>query len=776
MATVKIKEKPKTLETESKIKADAKEEDIKPTQSMVDINLAGEGKKNIGEDKCNYFNMPSQFNRGDVIRDVVSPKIQKWDMSTWRKELSLINKKKSVIRKNMLVLSGSNDPFDTRYWSSFPTRYLSSLVYHIYPGDTKFHARQLHYHLLQASFCFPMKKGSIWELEKYDGSKSMWENLQKYLKTSRYSGLIPMWKQVDKRTTSIVEPENFGIKKEIENDPQTMDLDFNLSTGGNLKVDIETPVIVIYTEKSEMAHVLKELAKKYYLGYFVAQGQSSIPNARDIYEFIKKHGKSGIILTMTDYDLSGMYIVHALSRKIQYFVQNESDINEAPNVVIYPFKINMDDAKLFEELGLAKQYKKGKDGKMHMFYELIALEMLAVLYGLSLEDYLENELKRIFFYSSDPKESWLVGRDTFKKYYETERDRMYSELTSIFKVKAKQSKAQLLDENIKVTPSTTYLQFEEAVRNRMKESEGYKVLQSTVNIFQFKPDHITSENKKEIDNQFGFGKGDSYHIGKTKLKRISSDEIKEDSILWLGDRKYDYKQPTIKMNEWIEKNEKNNQDFDIKDKSVYDEHLDRIQEIFRDKKSTETVRHVIGSIDSMKDKDRAEHIEILSNPLDTIRQWNVSEEIANMLKAVSNLEKKIYGNKYGNYEDWVLDNEDIYLLDQKGHSLLGAGKKLPEDMKKKGFLNFTVGELSKKGKKNKAYNKILKRYFDEFIPFFEKQGKALKESKKLESKSKDLLRICQKAKDNLKDKACQTLAKSMRNVGIEGKRIRQALD
>ena len=270
MATVKIKEKPKTLETESKIKADAKEEDIKPTQSMVDINLAGEGKKNIGEDKCNYFNMPSQFNRGDVIRDVVSPKIQKWDMSTWRKELSLINKKKSVIRKNMLVLSGSNDPFDTRYWSSFPTRYLSSLVYHIYPGDTKFHARQLHYHLLQASFCFPMKKGSIWELEKYDGSKSMWENLQKYLKTSRYSGLIPMWKQVDKRTTSVVEPENFGIKKEIENDPQTMDLDFNLSTGGNLKVDIETPVIVIYTEKSEMSHVLKELARKYYLGYFVA--------------------------------------------------------------------------------------------------------------------------------------------------------------------------------------------------------------------------------------------------------------------------------------------------------------------------------------------------------------------------------------------------------------------------------------------------------------------------------------------------------------------------
>lgn len=601
-------------------------------KNMIDVQLGEEGKMNVGGSACDYFEMPKKFSRTDVIREDVNPMLDKWDMAAWREELERVNRgnkawnkenkadiKKKIIdkrvsipaREQMLVMSDSSgDPYDTRLWSSFHIRYIAALVHHIYPKDRKFHARQMHYHMLQKPFCFPsrVKSGSSrWELRPYDGSKEMSVLLESYLKIGRYAGLIPMWKQVDMRTTSVVQPVGFEVKRDIPKDEsQIIDLSFNLSTGDSLHVDLETPVIVIFSEKSELAHILEELAKKYYIAYFIGQGQVSVPTARDIYEFIKKHGSSGIVLTMTDYDRAGMEIAHGLARKIQYFVQAEDDVKDAPNIVVYPFKINEDDAEMFGKLGLAKQTKTYKKQEI-LFYELIALEMLAVLHNKSLEDYVEDELKRVFFYSSNPTESWLVQRDSYRKYFTKQKKRMYAQLTTKLRIEAEKSKKELKAEKLPMTPSTTYLQFEKAVKQRMMDLEGYKVLKSTLSSFMFTPEHLTIEKKHplgkatvlthvagktepkrvKVDNEWGFhekkykpskdGKpkdNTGYEIAGIPFPPILADKVLGDSILRFGESKQDVRGPTKHMQTWIEKNERLNVDFGSTDET-YSERMER---------------------------------------------------------------------------------------------------------------------------------------------------------------------------------------------------------
>lgn len=784
----------KDLESAKEIRKQAKKKGKDPDKATVDVNLAGEGKKNVGDKTCGYFDMPTQFSYEEAVRSKVQPMVEKWDMAEWRRRLVALKKKP----KEMYVLS--QDPFDTKDWASFPTRYIASLIYHIYPDkvdpktgvvkETHFHLRQVHYHLLQAGYCFPVKKKGdpTWELIPYDGKDTMSGQLETYLKRARYARLIPLSKQVDMRTTSKVEPRKMNLERSIPKDEfQFMGLTFKLSSGDNLKVKIETPVIVFFTEKSEITHVLEELAERYYVAYFVGQGYSSPSNTRDIYNYIKAHGKTGIILTLTDYDKFGQQIAHTVARHIQYNVQSDPDEAEAPNIVVYPFKITKEDADIFTKLGLAMGVKesteevKGKKITSYsMFYELIALEMLAVFYGKSLEDYLEGELQRMFFYDVDPKKSWLVKRDTYQEYFRTQKDRMYDELTVALKEEAKvEGVKEALEEQdgLKLTPSTSYRDFEDMVRQRMKEMEGFKLLRNTLAKFKFYPDHLSLEQKHPLadTNLWGFREEieldpktktitDKYDIGGVKINPMTIKDVEDNALLWLGDTIRNYEKPTTKMNAWIKKNEKDNPDFKQTSLNVFNKHIATLTKIYDIVDKDPKAKKIMQSIHNLSDTQRKEQLAILSNTDEIVRELGVSPEVAKAMKVFTDIASRleVKRNKWTNWKEWAEKNPNHVMTkqDEKGdkstfqkylqHKIQLQGPK-PKDLQaqnywKKGYtIQHYLDRLyaAKTDKEKKQYEDFLRGYFDWAVSFWDKEGKtALTQDYHLEADAKKILKRC----------------------------------
>lgn len=553
-----------------KLKQNRDSEEYKLKLQQYLLNYAdkptGDGaKRNVGDDMCYLITMDDTFKQEMVIKNKVDPMIRKTGLDLWHKKVNedwhLTEGKRFGYL--MFAQSSATDPFNTSHWNRFETRYIAALVYHIYPNDKKFHARQMHYHLLQANYCFPQtiykknKDGTNsrvvigHELIRYDGDKNTsYKNLGKYLGWARMAGLIAMDKQVDMRNTSEILPKDFDLSKiNKKKKKEKLTLDFNLEAKNNMKIEIEAPVILFYTEKSEMIGVLDELADKYFISYFAGQGFSSIPTANKLYQFIKERSNTGIILTLTDYDESGLNIANSLAAKIHYLIQTD-DYDKAPNIVVYPFKINHNDAELFEELGIMRSPKKTGSGTVFI-YELVALEMLAVSYGISLASYLENELKMMFFHTDDAKDSWLIERKSVKKYTKNRTVKIYNDLTkTLHSDKIKINAAKLKKEKVNFSEDMEYKTFQDNVIKQIEQLESYKVLKRVVKATEIEENDLSYKkrmelSKKRVDNDFGFHSSpdlneevyefDLNKEGDTKkMFQRSVKDIYDESVLFVG--------------------------------------------------------------------------------------------------------------------------------------------------------------------------------------------------------------------------------------------------
>jgi 5S rRNA maturation endonuclease (ribonuclease M5) len=447
---------------------------------------------------------------------------------------------RDYISKNLLI-GTDTDPFDTKNATHFRTRYIANLIDKLYPkvkdekgNKNRFHARAVHYKLLSENIGIPtFTKYDGWQISKYVGSQKQWDNLKEGLTEARNAGLIPFDMMVDRRVPFEIKPSNYVVGKSRPDifEP-TINLDLKLNEDFDL--DVEAPQIIFFSEKSEMGYILDELTKKYAnLAHFLSRGQISSSNAYELYQFIKKNGKNAIILTLTDYDSSGLNIAQSLSRKLQYHVQSDKSANK-PKITIHQFAISPKDAQEFEKKGIEmgiKLYKGGDEKTAKKIYELAALDLLAHDEQISITDWFDKKLKQIVKHDPDCLEcTTLISHKQIEQKREQEEAKLKAEIE------------QSLNSNLETHPITEKIADElrltskangrfdlddylDSLDHYITSLPSYKVLKSSVEATEFLPEDIIQD----------------------KLEYVDENSIKKDALLWAGETYRDATERLLKF-------------------------------------------------------------------------------------------------------------------------------------------------------------------------------------------------------------------------------------
>jgi len=371
---------------------------------------------NITNDTLNFYN-PDDFFTQDFVLSKIRGTSWFAEYNTYRKEIKKTKCKKTTAKKcyEDILTVQTHDPFEIDELTSWWTRYFAALVQVLYGEQFKdptftFHPRALFYKILQGNFALPCNTYQERPHNRNEGflikygtheEEEDWKKTTKYLTLARYAGIVEMNRVVDKRITAGVQPTNLplSLKKDFTDvDKQyTPKVEFDIKIINEFPFKLQIPVIILFSEKSELLGLFEYLANKYYIAYYIGMGEISVSGSKQIYDFIKSNSRNGIILTFSDYDYSGINIPVALTRKIQYFI--ESDASDKPNIIIYPFAIS--ELQLPElrdpKYGIPKNPKVyQRIQKTVSVYELVALELLAEKKGIKYFDYIDEQLIALF--------------------------------------------------------------------------------------------------------------------------------------------------------------------------------------------------------------------------------------------------------------------------------------------------------------------------------------------------------------------------------------------
>lgn len=371
---------------------------------------------NITNDTLNFYN-PDDFFTQDFVLSKIRGTSWFSEYNTYRKQIKETKCKKTTAKKcyeDELSVQ-THDPFEIDELTSWWTRYFAALVQILYGKQFEdptftFHPRALFYKILQGNFVLPCNtyqkrphnenEGFLIKYGTHEEEED-WKKTTKYLTLARYAGIVEMHRVVDKRITAGVQPTNLplSLKKDFTDADKhyTPKVEFDIKIVNEFPFKLQIPVIILFSEKSELLSLFEYLADKYFIAYYIGMGEISVSGAKQIYDFIKSNSRNGIILTFSDYDYSGINIPVALTRKIQYFI--ESDSSDKPNIIIYPFAIS--------ELQLPDlrdpKYDIPKNPKVYMrqkktvsVYELVALELLAEKKGIKYFDYIDEQIIALF--------------------------------------------------------------------------------------------------------------------------------------------------------------------------------------------------------------------------------------------------------------------------------------------------------------------------------------------------------------------------------------------
>jgi 5S rRNA maturation endonuclease (ribonuclease M5) len=492
--------------------------------------------KNIGSQPTLACESIDEFNENQVL-DTLEKNLWFPEYSEYRQKI--IDKCKiegklpvkqcqsrDYIGKNLLI-GTDTDPFDTKNGTHLRTRYIANLIDRLYPkvkdedGNFKnrFHARAVHYKLLSENIGIPtFTKHDGWQISKYVGSQNQWETLKEGLTEARNGGLIPFAIMVDRRIPFEIKPLNYVVGK-ARDDIFEPSIDLNLKLNEDFSLDIEAPSIILYSEKSEMGYILDELTKKYAnVGYFLGRGQISTSNAYELYQFIKEHGRNAIILTLNDFDSSGLNISQSLSRKLQHHVQSDKSENK-PKITIHQFAISPKDAEEFEKKGIEmgiKLYKGGDEKTAKKIYELAALDVLAHDEGITLSGLFDKKLKQIVKHDPDCLEcSTLISHKQIERKRELEEAKLKAEIkTNLNSQMITHPMTKKIVDDLRITPKAdgTYDldDYLDSLNHYIISLPSYKILKSSVEATEFQPEDIVQD----------------------KLEYIDENSIKQESLLW----------------------------------------------------------------------------------------------------------------------------------------------------------------------------------------------------------------------------------------------------
>ena len=285
-------------------------------------------------------------------------KTMKWydNFTGYINKLKEEGKQKEELKKDIYVLS--KDPYEKDTQTSWGVRYFATLVHSIYPPDVyvtkkdeqgneykdyfyKFHIRGLFYRLIGLQACIPFKTkgGKAYKLEKITKDEKFYGRIQDLVENCRYADLIPYGQVQDYRVKEPIKTIFFPNVKKAVSDTTTGGLNVTIELSAPIKTEVQAPLVVLYSEKFELLYIFEELAQNYNIAYYVAKGESSLTAANEIYNFIKKYSQFALVLTCTDYDISGFQINVSLARKFQYLIDDDED-KEKPCIMVHKWLIS----------------------------------------------------------------------------------------------------------------------------------------------------------------------------------------------------------------------------------------------------------------------------------------------------------------------------------------------------------------------------------------------------------------------------------------------------
>lgn len=454
----------------------------------------------------------------DDLKKECGDKIDKWEerlakADQARKAKILLEKPTMTSCINeYLVVTDKSDPFEIKRLIAFQSRYVATLAKTFYPKQEQFHLRGFHYRLQRYAIVWFKGRRGKYHLDRYGGNPTSTEyyaqndahfdDLIEFVKLARFAGLIPMEQILEKRITTGVLPADPEVVPKLTNKTFEVKIHAEIAPIKDFKLQYNIPLIVLFSEKSEMQPIFEELSKRYFLSYYIGAGEISPTSVRDIYDYIKKYATTGIILTFTDADLSGITIPINFARKMQWFI--ERDQHQAPSIIMYPFALNEIHLRQLREMDIRpiiRQYSKKTNVPLKV-YELDALDALAGELGTSLIEYLDFELRKLLPVARRKEggtcETWegtLLPRSTAITLLDSEFLRLKKELTT----NLEQVTAQLKERG---TPPEAFAMvsgwrdaddYAQKLLASIKTSPAFQALESAASATKFDPCDVSIE-------------------------------------------------------------------------------------------------------------------------------------------------------------------------------------------------------------------------------------------------------------------------------------------
>jgi 5S rRNA maturation endonuclease (ribonuclease M5) len=520
--------------------------------------------------------------------------------------------------RSHLLIGTTSDPFDTTKATHIKTRYIANLVRQLYKPEKdvkgqykhQFHGRNFHYRMLSENLAMPVyDKDKGWHLTRYTGSNKDYQNLNEALTEGRNAGLIPFDQIIDRRVMFNINPAVYPINR-ARNDKYLPNVSLDMSLNKDFNLDIDVPQVIFYSEKSEMGPVLKILSEKYpNVGYFLGRGHISTSNAYRLYEFIKERGDNAIVMTLCDYDASGLNIAQSLSRKLQFHRQIDT-AEIKPDITVHQFAISPKDAQDLEQKGLEmgiKLYKDGDEKKAKKIYELAALEVFARDKGISLSEYIEQELLKVLKHDPGCIEcSTLISKEQINTRMAEEKTRLEREIqTSLNDTLNKLSNKDVILHELNIIPnadgSINIMKYSNQLLDFYRALPSFTALETATQCVVFEPKDIVQNKVEYVDDQ----------------------GADSEALLWASENP-SYQRATQRLNQF-KQDTRDIIEFADPDVQKAKEVQRRLDVMKTDKESNEELAERILNILDENDKVESYHalVAILNNDPDTLSNYYV---------------------------------------------------------------------------------------------------------------------------------------------------------
>jgi len=400
---------------------------------------------------------------------------------------------------DLIALACQNDPYYCGTQADIRNGEWFADVWRKY-GRPNLHLRGFHYILVSQG---DVKRPWRNTLKPYENTEQDWNFLNLASKSARYLGLVNPLEFDDQKNEVKIYSSLFpwqAIKNEIDEkirkkvidgviiEPDlSLDLHFDLPSFKDLDyseldeyiASLQPYIVEIWIEKSTMNSVIEPICRKYGVNLVYGEGFISITQVAKFLQRVKKAGKGGRILYISDFDPAGDFMPKSIARQLEYW-SREFGIKD----------VKLDHIALTYEQVLKYRLPtvpiKESDKRQANFSQrfsvdgAVELDALEALYEGELSRLVEKELQDLFD-TDYPEKLWQAiekFNEDRKKHYERilekYREEMNEAMEYIEKVKEKYRQIEdLFDEYLQeISPAIEKMKkIQENIQQDMKNMD-----------------------------------------------------------------------------------------------------------------------------------------------------------------------------------------------------------------------------------------------------------------------------------------------------------------